>query len=59
MENKFLYKPIKLTKLDGFVLFGTVIAWEVHGVWFKTHQKTTFITFGNIKEISLDEKGGQ
>jgi hypothetical protein len=58
MNELFLNKQIKLIKQDGFVLYGKLISIEQYGVYLQTPQKTSFIAFANVKEISLDERGG-
>jgi len=49
-------KNVKLVKQDGFVLYGEIDSIEQFGVWFKTPQKKSFISFTNIKEITFDEE---
>ena len=57
MDKKeiFLNKYCKLEKKDGFILNGFVDDITDYGVWFTTNQKTSFISFDNIKELMPEE----
>ena len=58
MDKKeiFLGKYCKLEKIDGFILNGYVDDITEYGVWFRTTQKTAFISFDNIKELMPEER---
>lgn len=51
-NNNFLNKECKLTMLNGFMLNGIILEWKEYGVIFQTKQKTSFISFANIREIT-------
>jgi hypothetical protein len=54
METKdFLNKKCKLVYLTGFVLDGTVVDINDAGITFKTPQKTSFISWNVIRDLSL------
>ena len=57
-KNQLLNKPVIVTKADSFVLYGTLLAMELHGIWLQTTKETSFITYNNIKDIRLDKKAG-
>lgn len=42
----------KLTKSDGFFLYGVVKDEDEYGVLFKTKQMTSFINWSNIKQLT-------
>jgi hypothetical protein len=54
MDNRFLNKKVKLVLNSGFVLYGLVRDIDTFGITFETTQKTSYIAFCNIKEMSLD-----
>ena len=54
-ESCFVHKHCKLVKADRFVLFGVPIEISDAGVVFETTQKTSFICWHDIKELSLRE----
>ncbi len=56
--NFFEGKRVNVTKNDGFVLYGLLLKQEPHGIWLQLKSKTVFITYSNLKEIALDERGG-
>jgi len=58
MDNTFLNKNCKVVLDDGFVLYGLVRDIDQFGITFETKQKTSFISFMKIKEISLDRRAG-
>lgn len=51
-RNKLLNSECKLVQLNGFVLDGTVVNVDVYGIFFKTQQKTSFIAWNNIRELT-------
>lgn len=58
-RNKTLFegKRVSATKLDGFVLYATLLKMEEHGVWLQIKNTVLFVTYNNLKEIRLDERG--
>lgn len=56
-QEDFLNKRCKLVYLTGFVLEGIVTDVNAQGVTFKTHQKTSFISWNVIRDLSLLESG--
>ena len=57
-QRKFLNKNCKLVLENDFVLFGKPTEIDTTGVVFQTRQKTSFIAWTNVKELSLDDRGG-
>ena len=55
-DTTFLNKPCKLTKRDGFVLYGIPREITPTYVLFETKTKTSIIGFIDIKELSPDTK---
>ena len=55
-NNKFLNKHCKLQRMDGFCIFGIVREITTTYVLIETPQKTAMIGFGDIRELSLDER---
>ena len=57
MENHktILGKFCKLVQHNGFVLHGTVVDVDNFGIFFKTTQKTSFISWNAIKELTPEE----
>jgi hypothetical protein len=49
----FLNRKCKLVYISGFVLEGTVTDVNNAGITFKTHQKTSFISWTVIRDLSL------
>lgn len=47
----FLNKFCKLVKANDYCLFGTVVDIDDHGVMFQTKQRTSFISWTEIKQI--------
>ena len=58
-RNKFLNKHVKVTKEDGFVLYGKLVDKELFGIWLESDTETSFITYNNIKDIRLDPRYNQ
>ena len=48
----FLDKKCKLVQIDNFVLSGIVTDIDNYGIMFQTKQKTSFIAWANIREIT-------
>ena len=57
MENNssFINKKCRLVLRNGFVLYGIPLEITPSYVLFKTNQKTSFIGWIDIKELSPDE----
>ncbi len=55
-ERNFLNKQVIVTKADGFVLYGTLVDCQLHGIWLKTKQETSFLAYSNIKDIRLNPR---
>jgi sRNA-binding regulator protein Hfq len=54
MRQNFVDKNVKLVlKLNTFVLSGTILEQDEYGVVFKTTQKTSFLSWDAIQEISI------
>jgi sRNA-binding regulator protein Hfq len=51
-RDKLLNRACKLVQLNGFVLDGTVVNVDTYGIFFKTQQKTSFIAWNNIRELT-------
>lgn len=56
-ENSFLNQNCKLVKADGFVLYGIPREITTSYILFETNQKTSLLSWVDIKELSLDERG--
>ena len=52
MDKKLVNKKCKLVQTNGFILEGTVVDVDNFGIWFKTYQKTSFIGWVNIRELT-------
>lgn len=50
-DINFLNKRVKLTYQNGFILDGIITDVNDYGVMFKTPQKTSFISWMNVREI--------
>lgn len=53
-RNIFLGKACKVVLNSNFVLYGKAVDIDQFGIILETKQKTSFIAFSNIKEMSLD-----
>jgi sRNA-binding regulator protein Hfq len=53
--EKFLNKQCKLILLDGFTLHGVVTGINDYGITFETTQKTSFISFKDIKRLQEED----
>jgi len=51
-RQTLLGKKCKLVQNNSFILDGTVIAMDQYGIMFKTIQKTSFIAWVNIRELT-------
>jgi hypothetical protein len=49
----------KLEFDSGFILTGIVVDSSEHGIIFETHQKTSFINWCKIKQLTPLERGEQ
>lgn len=56
-RNIFLDKACKVVLNSNFVLYGKAIDIDQFGIILETKQKTSFIAYNNIKEMSLDTGG--
>lgn len=54
MESHFLNKRCKLVKSDGFVLYGIPREITPMFVLFETQQRTSMLTYLEIRELCLD-----
>jgi hypothetical protein len=52
-QEEFLNKKCKLVYLTGFVLDGIVTDVNKAGITFKTTQKTSFISWNVIRDLSI------
>ena len=51
-EDKFLVnKKVELVYINGFTLNGIIKSVNTYGVMLETTQKTSFISWANIREI--------
>lgn len=51
-RNNLLGKNCKLVQTNGFILEGTVVDIDQYGFMFKTTQKTSFIAWINVRELT-------
>lgn len=56
-KETLLNKKVKVSLETGFVLYGTLVDTESHGIWLKTDQEVSFINYNTIRDIRLDRKG--
>lgn len=54
--EEFVGKNCKLVYMSGFILDGTVTDVNYLGVTFETPQKTSFISWHVIRDISLNKE---
>jgi len=52
VKQTLLNKKCKMVQGNGFILDGTVVEMDTYGVMFKTTQKTSFISWSNIRELT-------
>lgn len=57
--GKFLGKPVKLVKKDGFILNGTIDAVYNDAIEFTTKQATSLISLDSIQETVLFNGDGR
>ena len=55
-KNSFINNHCKLVKTDGFVLYGIPREITTSYVLFETTQKTSMLSWVDVKELSLDER---
>ena len=51
-RHTLLDKKCKLVMNNGFALYGTVIEIDNFGFMFKTEQKTSFVAWTNVRELT-------
>jgi sRNA-binding regulator protein Hfq len=51
-RQTLINKKCKLVQTNGFILEGTVIDIDQYGFMFKTTQKTSFIAWTNVRELT-------
>ena len=51
-QKTILNKRCKLVQTNSFILDGIVVAMDQYGIMFKTVQKTSFISWTNIRELT-------
>ena len=59
MEKPLIGTYVKLVKKDGFTLYGSIIDSNDYGVYLKTPQKTSYISFEFIGEIRPHTEDGR
>lgn len=54
--SDFIDKHVEVRHLDDFTIYGVIKEIDSNGIVLASRQKTTFISFNNIKLIQLDTK---
>lgn len=55
-KEELFEEEVKVSLESGFVLYGTIIKKELHGIWLKTDQETSFINFNVIRDIRINRR---